>query len=588
MMKLSATMILAVAALAAPEPSIDEFFERFTREWVRADPEQASQMQMFAGEEQDRLDRELTPVTRAFDAARRDQARRGLAELKRFDRSSLTASQRVSASVLQWQLETMLKGEPFAEHRYTFEQMFGLQTRLPEGLSTMPIRNQKDAGNYLARLAQVALRIDEGIGRAREREQKGVAPPKAILEVTIAQMKRLVEPEPAKTVWVTTFTERLSKVPGLSAASREDLLATAAGTVGNSIHPAYRRAMALLESQLPNASETVGFSRLSNGAAAYDHRLLVNTTTKLTADQIHRIGLEEVARIEKEIDRLLDHLGEPVGPGEERLKQARARQPGVLGDEPGAREKVIARYGDVIRDAERRSALLFDLRPKAPVEMRRVPLFREANAPAYYTIPAPDGSRPGIFWVPLLGPTFTVSRSLTYHEAVPGHHFQLALQQESNELPKFRRFGAFGGGSAFVEGWGLYAERLAREQGWYKDDPWGELNSLTSSDLFRARRLVVDTGLHAKGWTIEQGVAYGIRRAEVERYVTVPGQACSYKIGELKIVEFREKAKRELGAAFDLKEFHNTVLRGGAMPLDVLAVVVDDFIASRKRPAKGD
>lgn len=577
---------LAVFALPLPaqEANIDEFFDRFTRDFVRADPQLASNMQIFSAEVQDQLDRELTPVAREFREAQKRKIRDGLAALKRFDRARLTPEQRISAAILQWTLENRLQGEPFEDHEYMFEQgIGGYQSFLPTRLSNMPIRNPKDASNYLARLTQVARRMDEATAIGRERERKGIVPPKAILNSTIAQMRRLIEPEPGKTLWVSTFAERLGKVAAISPASRDDLLSTAAATVGGSIHPAYRRAIAMLESQLPNASEAVGFSRLPNGGAAYNYRLLSSTTTKLTADEIHQLGLQEVARIEKEIDRLLDRLGEPPGPRAERLRRALARRPGVLKDEPGAREQHIARYDEIIRDAERRSADLFDMRPKAPVEVRRVPVFREANSPAYYTPPAPDGSRPGIFWTPQPGPTFYASRSLAYHEAVPGHHFQIALQNENKSLPIFRKFRVFGGGDAYGEGWGLYAERLAREQGWYKDDPWGELDSLTDSDLFRARRLVVDTGLHAKGWTIEQGVEYGIRRAEVERYVTWPGQACTYKIGELKIVEMREKAKRELGAAFSLKEFHNTVLRNGSMPLEVLAVVVDEYIQSSRK-----
>jgi uncharacterized protein (DUF885 family) len=574
---------LAVFALPLPaqEANIDEFFDRFTRDYVRDNPQLASNMQIFSAEVQDQLDRELTPVTREFRETQKRKIRNGLAALKQFDRARLTAQQRISAAILQWTLETRLQREAFEDHDYMFEQMFGYQSTLPQSLSNMPIRNPKDASNYLARLTQVARRMDEATAVARERERKGIVPPKAILNSTIAQMRRLIEPEPAKTLWVITFADRLGKVAAISPASRDDLLSTAAATVGGSIHPAYRRAIAMLESQLPNASEAVGFSRLPNGGAAYNHRLLSSTTTKLTADEIHQLGLQEVARIEKEIDRLLDRLSEPPGPRAERLRRALARRPGVLKDEPDAREQHIARYDEIIRDAERRSADLFDMRPKAPVEVRRVPVFREANSPAYYTPPAPDGSRPGIFWTPQPGPTFFASRSLAYHEAVPGHHFQLALQNENRDLALFRKFRVFGWLSGYTEGWGLYAERLAREQGWYKGDPWGELDSLTDSDLFRARRLVVDTGLHSKGWTIEQGVEYGIRRSEVERYITSPGQACSYKIGELKIVDMREKAKRELGAAFSLKEFHNTVLRNGSMPLEVLSHVVDDYIRSR-------
>ncbi len=580
-MKLILTALLVVSPFMAAEPDIDQFLDRFSREWLRGDPQRASDLHVFTGEEQDRMDRALTPATLAFQQSRVSLARKGLVELKKFDRAKLTPQQRISAASFEWQLEDIVRGARFQEHRYVFEQMFGLQTRLPELMANMPVRNEKDARNYLARLTQVGARIDEAAVEAKARARKGILPPKAILEVTIEQMKRLIGGEPSKSLWVTSFADRLDRLPGLAAATRKDMLATAEGSVSASIQPAYQRAIEMLASQRASATEEVGFWRLPQGAAAYGQRLISSTTTAIPAARIHQIGLDQVVLVEKEIDRLLALLGETGGTRAQRLARVRAKRPGVIGGEPDARAKHIAAYTGIIRDAEKRAAALFDMRPKAPVEVRRVPLFREANSPAYYTTPTPDGSRPGIFWTPQLNPPFVASRSLAYHEAVPGHHFQLALQGERADLPLFRRYGFLGFLSGFTEGWGLYAERLAWEQGWYEGDLHGELDYLTSSSLFRAQRLVVDTGLHAKRWTIEQGVEYGIRRSEVERYVTVPGQACSYKLGELKIVEERERAKRALGAKFSIKEFHNAVLAAGAVPLDVLPTVVDEYIRAR-------
>ncbi len=575
------TSVLLCFALAA---NIDEFFDRFTKEWLRLDPVLASRVQAFDAEEQNRLDRELTPVSRKQSALQLALAKKGLAELKTFDRRTLSDAQRVSAAMLEWQLERVVQGAPFEDHRYVFNQFEGLQTGLVQTLSLMPVRREQDARNVLARLTQVAQRIDEGIALAREREKRGLLPPREILKLTIDQMRRLIAPEPAKTVWVTTLTQRLDELKGLPASARKDLLETAAGTVESSIHPAYRRAIAILESQMEKAPTEVGLWHLPNGATAYDDAVQRFVTVSMPAAKIHQMGLEEVARIEKDIDRVLRQLGEMEGTLDERIARARAKQPGVIRENaPGARDKVLAGYLSIIRDAERRSDALFDLRPKAPVVVRREQEYREANSAASYTPPAPDGSRPGIFWVPMPRPPFSASRSLAYHEAVPGHHFQLALQAENNELPLFRKRRVFGTLSGHSEGWGLYAERLAWEQGWYEGDLHGELRYLMTSDLFRAKRLVVDTGLHTKRWTIDQGVAYGIRRGEVERYAAWPGQANAYKLGELKIVELREKAKRELGARFSLKEFHNVVLRTGSVPLDVLAMVIDGYIAERRK-----
>jgi uncharacterized protein (DUF885 family) len=289
-----------------------------------------------------------------------------------------------------------------------------------------------------------------------------------------------------------------------------------------------------------------------------------------------------VARIEGEMDRHLRSLGLTEGNIEARMKQLDARfQPKGEGD---PRPAILASYAEMVKDAERRSASLFNLKPRAPVDVRREPPLTEPSAAAHYTMPAPDGTRPGIFWVPMCGPTFDMirMRSLSYHEAVPGHHFQLAIQQELTGIPKYRSQRVFSGGSAHSEGWALYTERLAVEQGWYEGDVPGLLGAL-GSELFRARRLVVDTGLHTKGWTRQQAIDYGIGAQEVERYVAWPGQANAYMIGMLRIVELREKARKELGDKFSLPAFHDLVLGAGSVPLDVLGELVDGWIARQKK-----
>jgi uncharacterized protein (DUF885 family) len=285
----------------------------------------------------------------------------------------------------------------------------------------------------------------------------------------------------------------------------------------------------------------------------------------MTSEEIHQTGLAQVARIEKEMDGLLKSLGYTAGTVNDRFKKMRDDAPAIEGD------------------AEARSAKIFDLRPKAPVVVQREPEFAEANAAAHYSPPARDGSKPGIFWVPLPPRTFRtsdVSRTLAYHEAVPGHHFQIAIQQEMPTLPRFRQDRVLGGLSAFSEGWGLYAERLAAEEGWYEGDVPGRLGQL-NAELFRARRLVVDTGLHAKRWTRQQAIDYGISVAEVERYVVFPGQACSYMTGELRLLALRDRMKSALGDRFSMREFHNLVLSTGTVPLDVLEKVVDDAIKGK-------
>jgi uncharacterized protein (DUF885 family) len=281
------------------------------------------------------------------------------------------------------------------------------------------------------------------------------------------------------------------------------------------------------------------------------------------------------------MDGLFRQLGYTEGGIEERYDKLNLNaQPPA---EPDPRPALLENYTAILRDAEKRAALVFDLRPKAPIEVRREPTFTEKTAAAHYTHPARDGSLPGVFWAPLPGPRFNIAgmRTLVYHEGVPGHHFQIALQRESDSLPGYRRDGIFSGGSAFAEGWALYAEQLAAENGWYEGDLRGQLGQL-HAELFRAKRLVTDTGLHTQHWTRRQAIDYGIPAAEVERYVMNPGQACAYKIGMLKILELRARAQQALGGKFSLKEFHNVVLQTGNVPLSVLEQVIDDYIVTAR------
>jgi len=576
-------LCLAFAARAAfaADAGFDQWVDRFAAEWMRTDPSSATTAQYFSGAEQDALDRQLTPITREARAARVARAKEGLAELAKFDRTGLSAGQRVSADMLLWQLDMVVQAEPFDDYRYVFQQFSGVQVRLVNFLSqTHPIRNQRDVENYLARLELVAAQMDEGLAQAKDKASRGFIPPKFILTSTIAQFDRFLAGTPKENVLVASLDERVAKLPEVTAGARAGFVATAEKTVAGAIIPAFQRAQALLKEQLPGATDAAGVGRFPGGDQAYAQSLRQLTTTSYTAQQIHEIGLQEVARIEAAMDGYLQQLGYKDGSIKDRMANLEADlQPPA---EPDPRPKLLARYVELVADAEKRAALLFDLKPVAPCEVRREPPFTEKSAAAHYTAPAKDGSQPGIFWAPLPGPfEMTGMRTLVYHEAIPGHHFQVALQQEMTDLPRFRRDRVFGFISAHGEGWALYAEHLAAESGWYEGDLVGQLGQL-DDELFRARRLVVDTGLHAMGWTRQQAIDYGIKASEVERYVVWPGQACSYKIGMLKILALRAKAQQALGPKFSLKEFHNVVLRTGSVPLAVLEQVIDDWIAASK------
>jgi len=426
----------------------------------------------------------------------------------------------------------------------------------------------------------VGTQIDEGIAQAKDAAARGFLMPDFITRSALGQFDRFLADEPAKNVLVTSLDERAAKLKDVSAADRAAFTATAEKTVATAVIPAYRRAQALLQAQLPQTNDHAGLCWLPGGDAAYANALRRNTTTDLTPQQVHEIGLQEVARIEGVMDALLRQLGYKDGTIKARMEKLETDlQPPA---EPDPRPALLAKFELILRDAEKRAESLFDLRPKAPVVVKREPSFTEKTAAAHYTPPARDGSRPGTFWAPLPGPfEMATMRTLVYHEAVPGHHFQIALQQEMAELPRFRQDRIFGGATAHSEGWALYAESLAVEAGWYEGDTVGHLGQL-EDELFRARRLVVDTGLHAMKWTRQQAIDYGIKASEVERYVVMPGQACAYKIGMLKILELRAKAQRDLGPKFSLKEFHNTVLRAGNLPLAVLEKVIDEYIAATR------
>jgi uncharacterized protein (DUF885 family) len=579
-----------IAVAAAPTfaqspnapPSIDDFFRDFTADWVRHDPDLATSARYFSGVEQDRLERQLTPQTLAWKRDRVQRARQGLAELRRFNRPSLTETQRISADLMEWQLNQVVLEEPFFDYTFPLEQMNGANVRLVETMTVRhPLLTERDAENYVAALGDVRGQMEEAIAEARRLEARKFIPPKFILQATVKQMQGFADPSPAQNPFITVFDGKMAAIQSLLYAKRQQLRAAAEKVVGEDIYPAWKKAIALLEAQSAKATGDAGLWRLKGGADAYAYFLHRFTTTNLTAAEIHEVGLRHVEQIESQMDVLLRRLGRGDGTVKDRAEKLKLdlEYPNPASEE--SRALIMHDIDGILADALKRSTLLFDLRPKSPIVAQPFPRFREANAAANYNAPAPDGSRPGIFQYPRRVENMTKFglRSIVYHETVPGHHFQVALQVEDKDLPRFRQIRALGGIPAMSEGWGLYAERLAAESGWYGDDIEGLLGQLYH-ELFRARRLVVDTGLHGMKWTRQQGIDYGIEASEVERYAVFPGQACSYIIGELKIIELREKAKKALGDKFSLREYHNVVLRTGTVPLDLLERQVDAYISA--------
>lgn len=568
-------------ARVAAEQAIDDFFTRFTDRWVESDPNLAVASVYFTGETQRRMEQRLTPVTRDYQLQRNALAREGLAMLAALDLTAATPMQRRAADLLRYQMERRLAAEPWLDHAVLpLNQMNGANVRIPNALTvTHPFQDATNARNYVLRLGQVSERMREAVARSAAQAKQGIVPPDFILAATLAQMERFIAGPAEDHPLTTTLLQKSANLQDLGADERAALTTEAARIVATDIYPAWASALAELRRQMPLASSDAGLWRFADGAAIYAERLRYYTTTELSAEAIHRLGLQEVARIETELDRLFRQIGLATGTIKERVESLRARL--AFPDDDSGRAQVMARIDEYLADARQRSAALFDRTPQADVIAQPYPRFRWENAAASYTAPAADGSRPGIFQMPLRANRLTdfSLRSLVYHETVPGHHFQIALQLDNPALPRFLQMSAISGNSAIIEGWALYAERLAAESGWYEGDVEGLIGQLESS-LFRARRLVVDTGLHAKGWTRQQAIDYGIAPSEVERYVVMPGQATAYMVGQLKIVALRERAEAALAERFSIRDFHNVVLEAGFVPLTMLEDIADAYVAA--------
>jgi uncharacterized protein (DUF885 family) len=529
----------------------------------------------------DQLTMDIVPAERArqFALYRSYQQR-----LKAIARAQLNRSDRINYDVLAFELKTLVGSEQFPDHLLPLNQMDSIPVTLANfagGEASQPIGTVKEYEAYLARLAKTPAWIDQAIANMRTGMAKKVVLPKALMVAALPQYKKLVAADAQSSIYYTP----VSKLPAsFSDADKQRLTAAYRDTIANSLNPALARLATFLETEyLPACRDSSGWSALPNGRAWYLANVAESTTTAMTPEQIHAIGLREVARIQRQFAVLGPKLGYngpasglPVWVG----KQARF-YPFKTEDE------VQAVYRQLNTLLDTKLPQMFTLMPKAKLDLRLEPELSRATASDHYTAPAADGSRPGVFWSVVNDPAkynSTGMNTLFLHEGKPGHHFHIALTQEMDQ-PKFRKFG---GNNAFTEGWALYAETLGKDMGLY-DDPaqyFGHLND----ELLRAVRLVVDTGLHAKGWSREKTIAYmydalgdaDVAKNQTERYMAWPGQALGYKIGSLKIVELRERAKKALGDKFSLPKFHEVVLGDGTVPLSLLEDKVNAWIASAK------
>ena len=513
--------------------------------------------------------------------------------LHRYDRDALDAEGKLSYDALEFFLKDQVEGEQFRYNDFPVNQMFGIQSNLPNFMAdTHQVNNTADAENYIKRLDRFPLQFAQVVEGLKLREGKGAIPPKFTVDKVLEQMRGFIAMPPAENMLYTSLKEKLEKLGAdkLDQASRDDLLMRAQASIDANVYPAYRDLIAYFTSLQPKATQNLGAWSLPDGDAYYAWCVRSHTTTNMTPAEVHDLGLSEVARISAEMDVILRDQGLTEGSIGERVQQL-ARQPEQMyANTAEGKAAMIAGYQAILDEVNANLGDAFNRRPKLGVEVKAVPAFSEKTAPgAYYQDGAFDGSRPGVFYANMRDPGETpkfAMRTLAYHEGIPGHHFQITIAQELQDVPFFRRVLPF---TAYSEGWALYAERLAWELGFEKD-PLDNLGRLRD-EMMRAVRLVVDSGIHYKRWTREQAIAYMLENtgmgegdvtAEIERYFVNPGQALAYKAGMLKILALREKAKQELGDKFKLGEFHDQVLTHGALPLSLVERVIDDWIARTK------
>jgi len=530
-------------------------------------------------------------ITDAYFAAEKQAAVDDLAALAKIDRKALSVDDRISYDVFKWQRTTDLKGYDPALLRTStdrpIDHFSGFQTFMPDlssGEGAAPFKTVADYDNNLKRIAGYVVLIDRSIGRMQQGLADGVTNPKLVMQNVIGQLDALN----AEGVEGSTFYKPVKKFPdSISAADRTRLTAAYAAFIRDQLIPAHTRLRDFIRDvYLPKARTTVGLGQMPGGAAYYRYLVASTTTTDMTPEAIHALGLSEVDRIHT---------------AEEKVKDA-AGFKGTLGEFANFM-RTDPKFAPATRDAMRDDFLAIDKRvmavvgkefstiPKSALEIRPVPAYKEkTEAAGSYQGGTPDGSRPGVFYYDAydLPSRFTWGfETLFLHEGIPGHHFQISLAQENTSLPAFQRFG---GNTAYVEGWALYSESLGYEMGFYKDpyQNYGHLND----EILRAMRLVVDTGIHSQGWTRDQAIKYMLDNsamgktdatAEVERYIAIPSQALAYKVGQLTIRRLRTKAEAELGPKFDIRAFHAQVLMSGALPMAVLESKIDDWIAATKR-----
>ena len=524
-----------------------------------------------------------------------------LAEMEaNFDYEALSSEAQLSYDMFAWRADQVAKRLDFASQDYILHQMNGMHTALPSFMLTKhKVETESDMTAFIARLGGIGTAIDQLLKRAQDNAAAGTRPPRFAYDAVIEESGNVIrgfpfDPEGEPSIlWDASETHLASLVDAgtITQERAEELRKEASAALTEKLAPAYTRVIAWFTEDNPNSDEAArGVAALPDGEDFYAYRLGLMTTTDMTAEEVHQKGLDEVARIRAEMEAIMDTVNFD-GSLKEFFTFTRQDDQFYYQDNDAGAQEYIAQAEEHLDFIKDKLPDYFGRLPKAPLVVKRVEPFREQDGAAqHYRAGTPDGSRPGVYYAHLSdmrAMPIPVLEAIAYHEGNPGHHMQVSIAQELTDLPKFQAQGGFI--SAFGEGWALYSEALAKEMGGY-EDPYSDFGRL-SSEIWRAIRLVVDTGIHAKGWSEQEAVDYFLAnspspettvRSEVRRYFVLPGQATSYKIGMIRIQELRAEAEEALGEKFDIRGFHDTVLGGGAVPLGILEKRVDQWVESVK------
>ena len=589
-------VILAVAGAAMwfwfTPVGINNYINKATMVFAIDSPELLTGLGMVDNTPLDFHSGKLGDYTKAGDEESLAKLKKARADLDKYGPDGLEGQELLSYQITAWFFDDLIRQSEIEYSGYHVVQNSGVTVDLPQFLTdTHVIKNEKSVKRYISRVKEFGRALDEVKTRVEDDRDHGVVAPDFIIEKSIRVMEAFIEGGASENPLVTTMPRKLDEI-GLSDEKKADYMAQIESAVETYVIPGYQEMIALHEDMLQTATHDAGIWRIPDGDKVYANALKSNTTTDMTADQIHNVGLSEVARIEQEMDAIMIAQGYTEGTVTERVKMLMAAPDQNYPNTDEGRQQMLDYLVELNDEVMAKAGDYFVTLPPQPLEIVRVPVYSQDSAPGgYYNQAAMDGSRPGRFYINLKNttdnPRWTLP-TLLYHEAAPGHHFQISVAQKMKNVPLLRTLSPF---SAYTEGWALYAERLAsQDMGMYDDDPLGDLGRL-QAEMFRAVRLVVDTGMHAKKWSREEAIAYMIEKTgntedevtrEIERYVVWPGQATAYKTGQLAILDIRAKAEAELGDKFSLRDFNEMILINGAMPLDILRDVADDWIAEQK------